>query len=135
VNGGAASAPLWLLQIDTEVASGATAGLDASAGAGAVTHKVGLAEARRALTLHRYAVIVLDPGAAGEAASMVLLDTLPAKNQTTPVLLYCDDLPSEACRDRANLALLKKSTAAPALWAMIRALAGSAPMAAPWRTA
>lgn len=122
-------APLRLLQIDAD--AGDALGALAPSGSGCeLTRVSGVIDARRALELHGYDLIVLDPGAVGDAASVVLLDTLPAANEATPVLLYCDYLPSEACRDRANLLLLK-STAAQALWAMIRALAASNNAAAP----
>lgn len=133
----ASLARLFLLQIDTAVDTDAAGLLDPSGSGGgcSVTRVAGVAEARRALALQRYDLIVLDPGAAGEAASVVLLDTLPAKNLTTPVLLLCDYVPSEACRDRANLLLLKQSTAAHTLWATIVALVGGSSGAASRATA
>lgn len=133
MNRAAARAPLQLLQIDIDAGEDAVDMID-PAGAFGVVRVAGAGEARRALALQRYDLIVLDPGAAGEAAGVILLDTLPAKNVTTPVLLLCDLAPSEAWHDRANLVLLKHMTAAPALWRTIRALTGSALPAAPWST-
>lgn len=118
MNRDTAVAPLRLLQIDTDAAYA----VDLIATGCSVLRLVGVDDARRALMLQRFDLILLDPGAIGDAASVVLLDTLPQRNVATPVMLFCDYLPSEACRDRANLCLLKQSKIAPNLLAMIRVL-------------
>lgn len=127
MNRAAATAP-QVLYIDADDPAGAA--LPLGGGACGVARVVGIAAARRALEQERFDLIVLDPRACGEAASVLLLDALPARNGTTAVLLYCEQMPSEACRDRANLLLLKHMTTAPALWAMIAALAASSAGAA-----
>ncbi|MET0859098.1 MAG: hypothetical protein ABWY27_20290 [Telluria sp.] len=128
-----AAQPL-LLQIDADAAGGNVSVLAGAVSTCHVVRVAGLAAARRALTLDCYDLIVLDPGAAGELASIVLLDTLPHKNQTTPVLFYCDYAPSEACRDRANSLLLKDATPPATLRATIGALLGIPAAASPCAT-